>query len=300
MTDKNKKSSVAAAGVIFGVIAVGLSAFMALTANSLALWADFSATLLDCIAIAIAWIGFKKIEGNSTEVFDYGFGKFESLSSLAMAALMVLSFSCIMTVAVIRFIYPVAVSGIGVFIGIGLHLIFGAINGTLYLKSIKLHKQQSSSLLLAQCRIYLMKGSANFVMFVSLLLSCSLHHFAWAMYLDPLAATLIALMILTGATKIFRHSSLDLLDYALEEQSQLLIMRALATHFDLYENIQKIRTRVSGGKTYVELFLEFDGEIKHDEVMQSIVAIQLEITDLLRCDEVLIIPVPPTLNVSTL
>jgi divalent metal cation (Fe/Co/Zn/Cd) transporter len=81
------------------------------------------------------------------------------------------------------------------------------------------------------------------------------------------------------------------LDYALEEQSQLLILRSLANHFERYENIKDIRTRVSGGKIYVEIFLEFDGNLKHAEVMKTVSSMQLEIKDLLKCDEVLIIPV---------
>ncbi len=286
-----KKSAIAAVGVITGGIAVGLTIFMSATANSLALWADCAATLLDFIAVFIAWQGFKKVESKSTEFFNYGYGKFESFSSLGMAVLMIVSFFCIMTVAIIRFGNPVPVSGVGVIIGIAAHLIFGVINGSLFFKSLQLERKDKSSLISAQRRIYLIKFSANVLLFVTLIFSYFLHQYKWAMYADPVTATIIALMILASATKIFHHSTRDLLDYALEEQSQLLILRSLAHHFDQYENIQDIRTRVAGGKIYVEIFLEFDGELKHVEVMNSAGSIQKEITELLKCDEVLIIPV---------
>ena len=286
-----KKSFIAAVGVITGGTAFALTIFMAVTANSLALWADSLATLLDFLAVFIAWRGFKKVESKNTELFNYGYGKFESFSSLGMAVMMVVSFLCIMTVAVIRFGHPVAVGGVGVIVGIVAHLIFGTINCSLFLRSIQLEKNDKSSLSSAQRQIYMIKFSANVIMFITLILSYFLHQYRWAMYADPIAATVIALMILASATKIFRHSTRDLLDYALEEQYQLLVLRSLANHFDFYENIQDIRTRVSGGKIYVEIFLEFDGTLRHEAVMATVKSLQTEITELLKCDEVLIIPV---------
>ena len=141
---KTKTSSVAAVGVITGGIAVGLTIFMSALANSLALWADCAATILDFIAIFIAWQGFRKVESKSTEFFNYGYGKFESFSSLGMAVLMIVSFFCIMTIAIIRFGNPVPLSGAGVLIGIGAHLIFGGINGSLFFKSLQLEKREKS------------------------------------------------------------------------------------------------------------------------------------------------------------
>lgn len=290
-TKATKKSSVARTGVITGGTAFVLTIFMGITANSLALWADCAATFLDFTAIFIAWHGFRKIETQSTEEFNYGFGKFESFSSLGMAVLMAVSFICIMIVAVIRFNNPVPVEGLGVIIGIGVHTIFGGINSSLFFKSRHLERKEKTSLISAQRRLYLIKFSANVLMVTTLILAYFLHHYKWAMYADPIAATIIALMILSNATKIFRHSSRDLLDYALEEQSQLLILRSLANHFDRYENIKDIRTRVSGGKIYVEIFLEFAGNLQHAKVMETVNSMQAEITELLNCDEVLIIPV---------
>nr|HPR17077.1 cation transporter [Candidatus Cloacimonadota bacterium] len=150
----SKKSTVAAIGVVSGAISVGLTIFLANTANSLALWADSAATFLDFAAIFIAWQGFRKVETNSTETFNYGFGKFESFFSMVMAALMFISFFCIMTVAWNRFGHPVAVEGLGVVLGIGMHIIFGVINGFLLFQSLHLEKQEKTPLSSAQRKIF--------------------------------------------------------------------------------------------------------------------------------------------------
>ncbi len=284
------RSSVAASGVVSGIFGVLLGFFMALTANSIALWADAAATVLDFLAVFIAWWGLKKTEKGKTEIFNYGFGRFESLTSMAMAALMVVSFFIISGAAYVRFQNPIDVHGLGVIIGIPGVFIFGIINCRLLLGSLKLEKHKKTALITAQRRLYSIKVGANVLLFSSLCISYFLSDYAWAGYSDPIVAILIALSLLVGASKMFRFSVRDLLDCAVEEQAQLLILRDLALHFDDFEQILEIRSRCSGGKVYVEVFLEFSPALKHGVVMETIRALQAKIKKHIQCDEVLIIP----------
>jgi ferrous-iron efflux pump FieF len=286
-----ERSSVAASGLISGGAALGLALFIAVTANSIALWADWVATFLDLIAVFIAWWGLRKSDAGITDVYNYGFGRFESLTSMAMAALMVISFLCITGAALVRFRNPVPVQGMGVLVGIGLHLIFGIINTRLTVKSLKLERQEKSALVAAQRRIFTIKASANALMFFSLGISYFSRGHTWACYADPTAALIIGGTLFGSAFKMFRFSVRDLLDCALEEQSKLLIIRALTLHFDQYEQIHDIRTRVAGSKIYIEIFLEFSHERSHGAVMATIRSLQQEIKKLINCDEVLIIPI---------
>ena len=286
-----ERSSVAASGLMSGGAALGLSFFIAVTANSVALWADWVATFLDLIAIFIAWLGLRKSEAGITDAYNYGFGRFESLTSMAMAALMVISFLCITGAALVRFLNPVPVQGMGVLVGIGLHLIFGVINGHLTIKSMKLERREKSALVTAQRRIFTIKAAANALMFISLGISYFSRGYTWACYADPIAALIIGTTLFASAFKMFRFSVRDLLDCALEEQSKVLIIRALTLHFDQYEQIHDIRTRVAGSKIYIEIFLEFSHERTHGMAMTTIRSLQQEIKRLINCDEVLIIPV---------
>ncbi|MBA4419094.1 MAG: hypothetical protein C0392_14490 [Syntrophus sp. (in: bacteria)] len=285
-----RKSSIAASGLISGGAAGGLSLFIAVTANSIALWADWVATILDLFAVFIAWWGLKKSETGKTDTYNYGFGRFESLTSMGMAVLMVISFFSITAAAVVRFQHPVAVEGMGVLIGIVLHVIFGFINVRLTLQSLSLEMRAKSPLVTAQRRVFTIKASANILMFCSLSISYFLRDHIWASYADPVAATAIACTLLASATKMFKFSVRDLLDCAVEEQSQLLIIRALTMHFDQYEQIHDIRTRCAGSKVYIEIFLEFSPERQHGAVMDTVKSLQQEIKRLINCDEVLIIP----------
>jgi len=286
-----QRASVAAKGVITGAVAVVLAFIIAVTANSIALWADWVATLLDCMAIAIAWWGLNKAAAGKTDTFHFGFGRFESLASMGMAVLMVISFLCIFAAAIVRIINPVPIEGVGVLIGFVLHLIFGVINLRLTLQSYVLERREKTALITAQRRMFAIKTTANFVMFVSLGLSYFLIEYAWVRYVDPIAAMVIGGTILAGASKMFRFSVSDLLDCAIEEQAQQLIIRALTRHYDQYEQIHDIRTRQAGGRIYVEIFLEFAPESRSAEVMETVRSLQHEIRTALQCHEVMIIPV---------
>jgi len=270
---------------------VGLSLFMAVTSNSLALWADWVATLLDFLAVFMAWWGLNKSELGKTDTYQYGFGRFESLISMGIAALMVISFLCIAGAAAYRFFHPVAIQGMGVLIGIILHVIFGGINIRLLFRSLRLERNEKTALITAQRRVFTAKAAGNVLMFGTLFLAFFFRQKAWTAYADPTAAVVIAGLLLAGAAKTFRFSIRDLLDCAVEEQSQLLIIRMLTRHFDAYEQIHDIRTRCAGSKVYIEIFLEFSPQLQHGLVMKTIQDMQQEIKETIHCDEILIIPV---------
>ncbi len=283
-------ASIAASGLASGIIGFVLGLIIALTANSIALWARVIASSLDLLAVFIAWWGFKKTVQGKTDSFNYGFGKFESLISLIMAVLMGVSFLCISGAALIRFMEPVPIHGLGVIFGLGVHLVLGLINRRILAKTLKLEKRTKSTLVTAQRRLFTVKLGSNGLMFGSLGISYFFPDYSWVGYVDPTAAIIIAFTIVFSASKMFRFSVRDLLDCAIEERSHLLVLRALTHHFDDFEQVLEIRSRCSGGKVYVEVFLEFLPGIIHGTVMQTVQSLQTKIKKDIKCDEVLIIP----------
>jgi len=82
----------------------------------------------------------------------------------------------------------------------------------------------------------------------------------------------------------------DLLDRALEESLQLVILRALASHFHEYEALHGIRSRRTGSNTYIEIFLEFEDERKMSEVQQVIDSIKTDLEQKIQGSHVVIAP----------
>jgi divalent metal cation (Fe/Co/Zn/Cd) transporter len=61
----------------------------------------------------------------------------------------------------------------------------------------------------------------------------------------------------------------DLLDQTLEEELQLVVVRELAEHFHHYEQLHGVKSRRSGGNIYVDIFLEFSGDLPMGEVQDT-------------------------------
>ncbi|MCX6001888.1 MAG: cation transporter, partial [Chloroflexi bacterium] len=109
-------------------------------------------------------------------------------------------------------------------------------------------------------------------------------------FVDPLGSVIIGLFIVQSIYNISAMSVYDLLDRALEESLQLIILRELAGYFDEYEAIHGIRSRRSGANVYVEIFLEFDGEKKMAEVQQVINSMKANLEKKIHGSEIVISP----------
>jgi divalent metal cation (Fe/Co/Zn/Cd) transporter len=93
------------------------------------------------------------------------------------------------------------------------------------------------------------------------------------------ASLLIAASILLAALGVFRTSIFDLLDRSLEEEEQIRILRALARHYHQYRHLHGIRTRRAGGRTYIEIFLEFEPDLLVGQVQRDVAALQASLKE---------------------
>jgi len=67
------------------------------------------------------------------------------------------------------------------------------------------------------------------------------------------------------------------MDRTLEEENQIIILRELAGHFEEYEELHGIRSRRSGSKVFIEIFLEFDPEDTMAEIQKTAAEIRRNI-----------------------
>jgi cation diffusion facilitator family transporter len=266
--DSNRESATRTA-LIAGAIDLTVTLGALIAANSAVILADFFKTLLEFIAVLLAWLAIRRIQRGANHEFDYGVGKLENLSSLAVAILMV---SCLFVIAInaIRnLLHPSEIAGIGVWISLVSQVLYGVINMRLCLRSRRLAREQNSPLMASQAGLFYTKVFGNGFILVSLALSLLLHGVPWVHYVDPIASLMIAGSILLAALGIFKASTLDLLDRTLEENTQIVILRALAHHFDCYEELHEIRSRRSGSHVFVEIILGFSAAQSAAEVQAA-------------------------------
>lgn len=281
---------------IAGLIDVLFTSAAFLLANSSVLLADFLKTFIELIAITLSWVAVRKINSGGGKTYQYGLGKLENISSLFVALVMLLSFLIITANAIRNILCPGHIEGVGLWVSIGAQLIYSGINGTLYLKNRRLSRAAPSPLMDSQTRLFLTRFIGNVFILLSLGLSMALAAHAWSSYIDPAASLVIAFSILFATLGIFSSSVRDLLDRTLEEERQIMILAELAHHFHDYEELHGIRSRRSGAKVYVEIFLGFDPEKKVGDVQKAIDRMRRDIQGRIQGSEVAIVMTNETVS----
>jgi len=260
--------------MIAGLVDTLVTLAALLAAHSSVLLADTLKTFLEFVAVMLAWVAIRRISKGGGKTYEYGLDKLENLSSLFVGLLMFCCLTVIMISAVKSIMHPGHISGAGIWISMIAQVVYGVINGWLWLKNRRLAIESNSPLMSSQARLFFTRTFGNVFILLSLLLSISLSGFSWSAYIDPAASLVIAASILIGALGIFSSSIYDLLDRTLEESDQMLILRELAHHFDEYSNLHGIRSRRAGSLAFVEIFLEFSPERSVAEVQKVIDAIR--------------------------
>lgn len=246
------RNAVAAAVVdtLFSVAALA-------AAQSSVILAETLKTLLEFVAVLLAWFALRRIRRGGGHQFDYGVGKLENLSGLLVGVLMVGCLALIAFNAIRGLLQPSPVSGVGVWISLANQGIYVFVNGGLCLRARRLSREQNSPLMASQAGLFFSKALANGFILLALGLSLGFGDQPWGRYVDPVAALAVALSILFAALGIFKNSALDLLDRTLEETHQIAILRVLATHFEDYDDLREIRSRRAGSHVFVEIILGF-------------------------------------------
>lgn len=283
------KESSARHAVIAGVMDTTATATAAVLSNSSVLLADSLKTGLEFVAVLLAWMAIRRMAKGGGSDYEYGIGKLENLASFVIGALMVIVFLIIIGSAIRSIIWPSHISGVGLWISLGIQVVFGCVNGYLYLNARRVARSENSPIMVSQAKLFFTKLFANAFILLALISSILLHDYAWSAYIDPIAALVVAASIIVSAMSVFSSSVYDLLDGTLEEQDKLKIMRALAENFDRYDMIYGVRCRRAGARAFIEVFLGFDEDKRVGEVQREIGLISRAVEEQVQNSTVMVI-----------
>jgi len=265
-------------------------AIAAFLAKSLTLGVDMLISLAETLASLFSWIIIRKVARGRNLTFNYGFGKLENISGLAVAAVMLASFIVVVMEGINRLHEPVAIVATGVLLGFAITA-FAAVSDTwLWFKNLRLARRQSSPLMEAQWRFFRSKSVCDYCVLASLGCTLVFHGYPWSLYIDTLFSFVLSGFLLWSAYLITADSIYDLLDRALDESLQFEITRLLALHFDAYEGFHGVRTRRSGDQVYIEVYLEFDGRKLMADVQRAIDVLTADLQSRIPSSHVSIVP----------
>lgn len=267
-------------------VAFACSLAAALMADSLTLWASCLRVGLDLpasfFALYVSARLLRRQEGN----FDYGLGKWENLASLINVPMLFVGLGFLAFRAVQSFLHPQPVTHTG--FGLVVLVVFGVVNVTLMLRFRRLNRENPTPLVHAQFVLY-RNATAASLLSIFALVGARLDGPAGT-YFDIFGAVVLAFLIVQSAVLLLRQSLSALLDEAVEETLQLRIVNGLAGAFPHYRQLHRIRSRHSGNRIFLELFLEFDPDLSVRELTARSKEIRRHLEQAVPGAEVSVIP----------
>jgi len=234
--------------------------------GSAALLSDAIKCANEMLATFFALLVIRRMKAGGKFTYDYGMGKFETLTRLITGGVMGISLCILVLFTVHRLLTPEPFVMTAALIGIPLMLFASIADYHHWQKYYHRSREDPSPIMEAQWRLRRAKTFSNLLVLFALVVSVLFEHYSWAHYIDPIVSFVIIGFLLFAGYREFSSSLPDLFDKTLDEELQIIILRELATSFDKYHDFHGVRSRRSGSRIYIEIFLGFDPEQKMGEV----------------------------------
>lgn len=258
------------ANILAGVASVIPKLIAAVLSGSVTLYASAMKTINEALGIIVAWMIARKIARGEPGTYDYGMGKYENIARVITGGVLLVSVVILVIIAAFRLLFPAALGISGIAVGMAIAVIMIGIDSWFYFRNYRIAQREPSPLMDSQWRLFRLKAFANGIVLLALILAVLCARYPWAVYIDPIASLFIIGILFRSGYAMIVQSLPDLVDRTLEEELQLVVMRELAEHFERYEQLHAIRSRRSGGSIYIEIFLEFQGDMRMNDVQDII------------------------------
>lgn len=241
----------AAASLTTAVVLTAAKLVAALVSDSLAMLASMIDSLADIAGSAITFIAVRISQQPPDRAHRYGHGKAESLSALTQASLVMGSAVFVLIGAGERFADPRTIEP-GIF---PLAVLIGAILATLMLVTLQrwVVRQTGSTAIAADRLHYTADFATNLLVLLTLVATEEFGIF----WLDPAAATLVALYLAWHAFEIGKAAIDTLMDRELPKTDRARIEALVCVHPAVHD-CHDLRTRRSANTTFIELHVELD------------------------------------------
>ena len=237
-----------------------------------------SATLLsdaikcanEMLASFFALLVIRRVTAGGKFTYDYGMGKFESVTRIITGGVMFLSLVILLLFTFHRILDPEPFDMDAAFIGIPLMLIAATADAYHWQKNHGLARKDPTPVMEAQWRLRRAKTLSDLLILSALVLSALLAGYAWAVYIDPVVSLVIIGFLLLAGYREISSSLPDLFDQTLEEELQLVILKELTSGYEHYHEFHGVRSRRSGTRIHIDIFLGFDPALRMGDVQEFI------------------------------
>jgi cation diffusion facilitator family transporter len=245
----NKKVAVARLSIISNSLLIVMKLAVGIISGSVSIISEAIHSFMDLLAAIIAFLSVRISDRPADSKHPYGHGKFENISGVVEAFLIFVAAFWIIYEAAKKIIHPEPIGSI--WIGVVVMAVSALVNSVVSRKLYRVARETDSIALEADALhlktdVYTSLGVA---IGLALIWITGYH------FLDPVAAILVALVILKESYHLFRKAYGPLLDIALPEEDVEAIRQAIDHHCKEKISYHDLRTRKAGNVRYADFHL---------------------------------------------
>jgi cation diffusion facilitator family transporter len=262
MTDINaKKLGVVKLSVASNSVLVVFKLLVGFAIASVSVLSEAIHSAIDLAAAGIAYFAVRSAAQPADKDHHYGHGKFENISGFVEAILIFLAAAGIIYEAVHKLLNPtdipeigwgILVMGLSSFVNMAVsHMLFKVGNETdsIAIKADAWHLRTDVYTSMG------VMGGLGLIWLIELLWKG--HHVHW---IDPLAAILVALLIVKAAYDLTVQSLGDLLDVSLPKSDNALVVDMIKAQYGVI-SFKNLRTRKVGSSKFIDFDIVVDGAL---------------------------------------
>jgi cation diffusion facilitator family transporter len=262
MQEGRYKILIALLSVFSNLVLVAIKLVVGFAMGSISVVSEALHSGVDVVAAVVATIGVKQSAEPADKTHSFGHEKFENLAGFIQAILIFIAGFWIIYTAVRKLIKPVPMDGLG--LGVVVMLVSSFVNVVVGILLLKAARKTGSVALKADAWHCLTDVYTSAGVMVGLIIVWS--GTLWApgidlAWVDPLAAILVAVLILKAAWDLTGESVHDLLDVSLPQNEEDAIKTLILAKYPDIVEIHKFRGRKSGKKRFVEFHIKVDPEM---------------------------------------
>lgn len=266
--DLNKrKSAVAWLSVFSNTTLIILKIIVGLAIGSVSVISEAIHSGVDLLAAVIALLAVKQSAKPADEKHPFGHGKFENLSGTIEALLIFVAAGWILYEAVKKLLYTGEIEA--PFWGVAVMGVSATANWVVSHFLFKVGKQTDSVALQADAWHLRTDVYTSLGVLGGLALLCVgewLLPKDWNLHwIDPVAAILVAMLIIKEAYTLTVRSARDLIDMTLPPEEERWIRDTLKTFRPAVHGFHRMRTRKAGSERFIEFHIFVDAEMTVDK-----------------------------------
>ncbi len=254
-----RKQHAALLSVISNGVLVVLKLVVGLLGGSVSVVSEAIHSGVDLLAALIAWAAVRTSSKPADRHHPFGHGKFENLSGTVEALLIFLAAGWIIWEAVHKLLHPAPMESLG--LGVTVMAVSASANWLISGHLMRVGKETDSVALVADAWHLRTDVYTSAGVMAALALIWAGRNWGWddLAWIDPVAAILVALLILHAAWELTIQAARDLVDMALPREEVAWLegrLRALAPTVCGFHNL---RTRKSGSSRFFEVHVVVAG-----------------------------------------